>query len=296
VRRDATHRRHRAFLAVAAGLLLLGVVGPLSVGELLTRPAPRPVGAPPADLDALPVAIPARDGTAIQSWLTHGPPDAPVVLLLHSIRSDRTEMLGRARFLRALGYRTLLLDLPAHGETPGERITFGLKESAGVASALDYLRERFPGARVGAIGVSLGGAALALVEPAPALDAIVLEAVYPDLDSAARNRLGLHLGAWAEPLAPLLLAQVRWRLGVAPERLRPVDRIGAIAAPKMVVSGALDRHTTPRDTERLHAAAREPTALWIVKGAGHEDLHRFAPAEYEARIGAFFARYLQPAQ
>ena len=40
----------------------------------------------------------------VSGWLIPGRPRAGVVLLLHGVRADRREMLGRARFLNRLGY------------------------------------------------------------------------------------------------------------------------------------------------------------------------------------------------
>jgi len=37
----------------------------------------------------------------------------------------------------------------------------------------------------------------------------------------------------------------------------------------------------------LHARAPSPKSLWIVPGAGHNDLYSHAPAAYEARFTAF---------
>ena len=51
-------------------------------------------------------------------------------------------MLARARFLAAAGYATLLIDLPTHGESSGDRITFGAREGEGVNAALAFLREK----------------------------------------------------------------------------------------------------------------------------------------------------------
>jgi uncharacterized protein len=66
---------------------------------------------------------------------------------------------------RGLGHVVPLIDLPAHGESEGERIGFGGHESAAVAAALAWLRRELPGERVGVIGVSLGAAELVLAEP-----------------------------------------------------------------------------------------------------------------------------------
>ena len=64
----------------------------------------------------------------------------------------------------------------------------------------------------------------------------------------------------------------------------------------LIVAGSADRHTTRAETERLFAAAAAPKALWIVEGAAHVDLHAYAPAEYERRIGDFLGAYLDAAR
>ena len=53
----------------------------------------------------------------------------------------------------------LPFDSRAHGESGGERITFGYLESLDARAILGFLRRQMPGERVGMIGVSLGGAA-----------------------------------------------------------------------------------------------------------------------------------------
>ena len=47
-----------------------------------------------------------------------------------------------------------------------------------------------------------------------------------------------------------------------------------------------------RGAAGLFAAAPEPKSLWIVDGAEHVDLHAYAPAEYERRIGGFLVLHL----
>ena len=213
-------------------------------------------------------------------------------MLLHAIHGNRSSMAPRAVFLRSLGFSSLMIDLPAHGESDGARITFGMRESSAVAAAASYARDRSPEDAIGAIGVSLGGASLLLGAAPPRLQAVVLESVYPDIGTAIRNRLELHLGHLGAALAPLLGAQLRLRLGFGPEALRPIDRIGSLHAPLLLLNGAADRHTTQEEALALFAAAAPPKELWIVPGAAHEDLHAAARTEYERRVGAFFERHL----
>jgi alpha-beta hydrolase superfamily lysophospholipase len=283
--------------------LLLGLMWvPLLAGEWLSRPAQRPQGPPPADLAAravrLPVQAPWAEGpeapaAAVAGWFTPGQPGRGAVLLLHGVRGDRRQMLGRARFLAGQGYATLMIDLPAHGESPGERITFGAREAAGVRAAVGFLRHELPGQPLAIIGVSLGGAATVLAGPL-GVDAVVLESVYGRFEDAVQNRLTMRLGPAGAWLVPPLLWPLPWRTGLRPEALRPLAHIGQVGAPVLVAAGTLDRHTRWRETLGLYEAARPPKALWRVEGAAHVDLHSHAPAAYEATVGAFLAEHLGP--
>ena len=61
----------------------------------------------------------------------------------------------------------------------------------------------------------------------------------------------------------------------------------------LIISGALDLRTTLPETKRIYAAANLPKELWIIEGAGHIDLYRFKPTEYEIKVSAFFAKCLR---
>lgn len=285
-------------VSACAAAVLLGAVG---VGELLTGAAPTAVdslaGTLATDFPVEPVQIPvntsSRDPNAnVRGWLARGARGGGVVLLVHSIRSNRVEMLSRAKFLNGQGYGVLLIDLQAHGETPGKRITFGARESEDVEAAITFLRENFPSERVAAIGVSLGGAAIVLAKHALKLDAVVLESLHPTIEEAVENRLRLHLGEFGPLLSPLLLSQLSLRLDLSPSELNPITRIGDLNAPVLLISGTGDRHTTVAETEQLFAAARQPKELWIVPGGGHFNMHAYAGKEYEVRILDFLERYI----
>ena len=281
-------------LLLALAILLVLLVG--AAGELLTHPIRRTLGPPPADLpQAESVLITIPDGPTVSGWFVPGRPGMGAVLLLHGVRSDRSQMLGRARFLSRLGHAALLIDLPAHGESGGDHITFGLRESRGVTAALAYLAQRLPAEKIGVIGVSLGAASTVMSQASPPPAAIVLESMYPTLADAVAHRLDLHLGAGGHWLAPLLLWQLPLRLGFSADDLRPIDKLASLHAPLLIASGARDQHTPRAETERLFQAAVEPKELWIVDGAAHVDLHAFGPAAYEARIEPFLARHLRQA-
>jgi pimeloyl-ACP methyl ester carboxylesterase len=282
----------RKVAVLVALVAVLAVMTVFYAGRVLTQPAARSVGAPPPALGARSLSIPV--GTSyVAGWFAQSAsPGKGAILLLHSIRADRRQMLERAKFLRAAGYSVLLIDLQAHGESPGERITMGLREAEGVNAALDFLRQALPGEKIGVIGASLGAVSLVLAKAKPAPDAVVVEAMFPTIRDAVVDRLAMRFGDAGGHVAPLLLWQLPLLLGISEEQLRPIDDLPSLGAPVFILSGAQDLHTTAAETRRLFDAAKEPKALWLIEGATHMDLHAYAPREYQTRVLAFFGRHL----
>ena len=256
-------------IILVSGMFAVGSVAWYLGGQLIA-PANHPVSMP-GDFPVENVTI-AGDGHPITgSWRDLGG-GSPVVLLLHGIRADRASMVPRARLLVEAGFSVLMIDLQAHGETPGEHITLGW--------------------RVGVIGTSLGGAAVLLAPQPAGFDAVVLESVYPRLARAVENRIRLRLGWLAPMLEPLLLAQVNLRLHVSAEQLEPIRFIAALGAPVLVAAGSDDAHTTTEETREMYEAAREPVSLWIVEGAAHQDLARFDERGYRKNVVSFLRVHL----
>lgn len=291
-------------------LVMLGVLSGVALwvaGEQLSQAARASLGPPPADLQARTVRIPVprpipelateQAPGQVSAWFSPGQPGRGAVLLLHGVRSHRGQMLARARLLHEAGLGVLLIDLPAHGESSGQRISFGWRESQGVAAALNFIRRELPQEKLGVIGVSLGGASLLLLPPAQRgpLQAVVLESVYPTIEEAVHNRLRARTGEpLSRGLAPLLLSQLPPRLGVEPSQLRPEQALRQLGeTPVLVAGGQLDTQTPPAETQRMAAAAPQLQALWLVEGAHHTDLQAFAPEAYRQRVLAFLIQRLR---
>ncbi|MGM9479928.1 alpha/beta hydrolase [Roseateles sp. NT4] len=278
-------------LVLAVGV----VVFSLAAGEWLTRPARAVLGAPPPGLPGEALRIPYGDGQQVSGWFLPGRTGEGAVLLLHGVRGNRTQMLERARWLQREGIGCLLIDLPSHGESSGDRISFGRREALGVDAALGWLRHKLPGEKLAGLGISLGGASLLFADRQPELDAVVLESVFPTITDAVQDRLVSRLGPAGVWAAPLLLLQIPLRLNLGVHELRPIEAIRGVRAPVLVTSGTEDKSTRWVETEALFAAAPEPKQLFAVPGAAHEDLRDFDRPTYEARILPWLQSHLRKA-
>ncbi|TQV89309.1 alpha/beta hydrolase [Aliikangiella coralliicola] len=278
------------FLIIAATIVGLALTT-LTIGHYLTLPNPLKVGKPPASLEASEVNI-----QGVSGWFSESDNNYKCVLLMHGIRSSRTSMIDRALLLKDNGYSVLLIDLQAHGETPGEFISFGYLESESARKAVSFLRETKSCKKIASLGVSLGGAASLLGKKPLSVDAIVLEAVYSDIETAVENRVKIRLGFVAKFLAPLLYHQLPLKHGIELKSLSPIDSIKNVTSSLLIIAGTEDKHTTLSESKLLFTAAPEPKAFWEVEGAAHVDFYAFSPEEYATVLLAFLQSALNNEQ
>ncbi len=259
----------------------------------MSRPANAEIERPSAP--ARTIRLVASDNIPIEgSFWPDARADAPAVLLLHGIDGSRLQVARHARWLNGLGYAVLAIDFRGHGRSGAVRRSFGLDEARDAAAALAFLRSGAPRRPVGVIGISLGGAAALLGEEGPLpVQAMVLQAVYPDLRTAISNRItriaGWRIAAIGEPL---LSYQSLLRYGVSSARIAPRDRIGRVRAPLLIIGGTADRSTTIADTRALDAAAPAAKETWLIDGADHDAISALWSEEYRNRIRTLFARTL----
>jgi predicted alpha/beta hydrolase len=202
-----------------------------------------------------------RDGVALAATYRPGASAAaPGVLLLHGNGASRAATAGNAAWLARQGFATLAIDFRGHGESSPRLHSFGLAESEDARTALHWLKRQQHGAPISIIGISLGGAAALIGRdgPLPA-DAMVLQAVYPDIRHAIRNRLAAHLGVQPAFLGePLLSFQSRPRLGVWPSGLSPIAALRKYRGPVLIVGDDRDEYTPPSETLAMYAPPRVP--------------------------------------
>jgi len=257
----------RLLLGFSIAGLIVGSLALYIIGGVLVSPKVSVIGDPPINLPIEVVRIPKVDDTFVSGWFIQGAADRAGILLLHGVRADRREMIARAEFLF-------------------------FRESVDVHYSLDYLRRRVDGRKIGVIGSSMGGAAALLGDRPIDVDAVILEGVFGTLEQAIENRIRIRLGDLAALLAPLLSMQLEPRLGISLKSVSPADAVSNLRSPVLIVSGTEDKHALPAEAQAIYDAANEPKNIWFIKGAAHQDLHRYNQKSYEKRVLQFFSKYL----
>ncbi len=209
------------------------------------------------------------DGVRIHGLWWKEPEGAPVILFLHGNAQEVYSWSLVHRELEPLGCRMLLIDYHGYGKSGGKPHERGLYLDG--EAALGWLKnEGVPEEEIIVFGKSLGGAVACEVARGRPLRALVLESTFTSLASVARR------------LFPFLPRGVP--LG---ESYASLEKMGDVRCPVLVIHGDRDELIPVEEGLELFRAAPEPKELYLVLGAGHNDVSLVAGEEYARRIGTF---------
>jgi pimeloyl-ACP methyl ester carboxylesterase len=311
-------RRGLKWLAALAGLVLILAIG-LNVAA--PRFLPRAIlWGPNTDRSIDPAEDPAPTdvqalGVSVQQRVAVGPPPASLlvwtmepagaakgtIVLLHGIQDRKESMRGFARAFRDRGYRTVLVDLRAHGRSSGRWLSFGVFESADLVQVLDALK--IPGGLkggVGAFGISYGGATgIQWAGRDPRVRAVVTVATFTSMRAIVPRYVRLYLFGLG-----LLLPDSRIQrcvdqagtiAGFDPDQASPVRAIARSQAAFLLFHGTDDWKIPPDQARALHRAAPNHSRLVLIQDETHDSIMADRSGQILRESCAWFDRYLAEA-
>ncbi|MER8434485.1 alpha/beta hydrolase [Mesorhizobium caraganae] len=259
------------------------------IGTMLIAREPRQALAEPGDLPVARVVLDQAGAPELVGWVADRKGSCGSIVLLHGRGANRLALVQRAKLLFDAGYSIVLFDLSGHGESRGAIQGFGYTEGQDAARIIAFARQRFPGERLGAVGSSLGAAAFVFAAQQAPADAYVLEQLYASLRETTAWRMPFHF--WRGFQADVLLAQMPLRLGLSADNAKPVDRLGKIGEPLMLLAGSIDPFIDRGQVLALQNAAVGSQLVWF-EGAGHVDLLRYDQPRYRDAVLPFLATKL----
>jgi len=201
--------------------------------------------------------------------------DAPVIILCHGLASskDSATYRGLQEGLSALGIGTLRFDFYGHGESEGKFEEFTLSEAVrDVTRAYEELRARFPHAKIGLTGSSIGGAAVYYA--APKLDLMGVAPICPALRNQQlwKQRAGTaKIKEWREKGFITYTAYSGRKLKLNYDYYEDAGQYDpakvTIDAPVLIVHGDKDRIVPYAESKKL--CKERGFGLVTIKGADH---------------------------
>ena len=291
---------------VLVGLLVVGVGTAVFFGyrwvgqsaDALLYPRRSQPSQTPAEfgLTAETVRIPV-DELELTAWFI--PPteaaNGATLIYVHGFGGNRGALLEQVVAMHEVGYGALLLDMRNHGESGAAITTWGPAEARDVIAAYNYLlaRSEVDPDRIGLVGKSMGGAAVALAAAQlPDLAVLVLESTYSSFEENLPNILP---GIARAPgfLAPYVFSRMDSATLEPLDEILVAETVAMLDVPLLVIHGEQDQLVPTEQGRAIFATANEPKTLYTIPGAGHLNIFTVDPATFTEQMRTFLAEHLQ---
>jgi pimeloyl-ACP methyl ester carboxylesterase len=236
------------------------------------RPPRRPVTQPPPG--ALDVALPGARGETLRAWLLAGAAHTsdgpgPAAVVMHGWGASAADMLPVAQPLLAAGLHVLLLDAGGHGRSDDVEFSSMPAFADDVTVGLHWLQTRpeVDPTRIVLVGHSVGaGACLLVASRDPSIAAVISVASMAHPREFMSRALRTRLPA---PLVPVALRVVERSIGHRFDSFAPINTIGQVRAPVLLLHGAGDSTVPVADAYALREHAPPDSSLLVVDDADH---------------------------
>lgn len=222
------------------------------------------------------------------------------LVLLHGRNGRKEDLLPVAERFCAVGFRCVIPDLPAHGESPLEVVRFGTSEFEtrlpervlGEAEA----RYGLPRESAGLWGMSMGGAFLAKAASLPDAPwkAVVVVCSFASLDVVVEQKVASYMGVTAPVFMKMIREVCVARGGVDPVMVQPVKWASGVTMPVFMAHGDDDALITLAQGKQLFDGYGSREKVWtVVKGGDH---NRVLVTEHPlyAEMAEWYLKYLRP--
>ncbi|HRG23582.1 MAG TPA: alpha/beta fold hydrolase [Chitinophagaceae bacterium] len=235
------------------------------------------------------VRLMRSNGNWVDAW--YGEPDSlarGTVIMFHGLSASKSYMVREAATFRLMGYRVMLVDLRAHGNSEGQNTSIGRKETEEVQLAYNYIQSKGEksiflwGVSMGAVVVARS-VAVGAVQPA----GIIMELPFESLQSHLKARARV-LGFPQQPFAFLVTGWIGIESGFNGYGHSTVNYAKKINCPVLLQYGAKDTYVLKSEIDGIYKAIPgNHKNLVGYEEAGHESLLMVDPERWKETTGSF---------
>jgi len=206
-----------------------------------------------------------------------GDPSDKAVILVHGYAYNRIGSLKYVRLFQKRGFHVIIYDHGHSGESGGHLVTMGFREKDDLRAIADAVIARLgQNAKIGTHGESMGGATVVLHAATDArVRFVIADCPYADLTEQLAYRLKVEYGLPPFPLVNAASLATFLQAGFLFQDISPLqvlkDHDGLPEIPMLFIHGAKDGYIPPDASEKLHAAKRGYSRLFLMPEAKHAE-------------------------
>jgi uncharacterized protein len=295
----STKRFVRTVVLLALAYLLLSAAGGIWLAEISLHTGHRPIQykekirtivAEQFHAELQDVQVQSHHATLRAWYIEPERANGTAVVLLHGVTDNREGVAGYARMFLKHGYRVLLPDARAHGESGGPIATYGVLERDDIREWVEWLYGRGATCVYG-FGESMGAALIVQAEAAePRLCGVVAESTFSTFREVAYDRFAQHgdVPLWLARIGAALpveagIVWTSWRYGVDLSQANPADALAKSKIPTLLIHGTRDMNIRARHSKAMAEANPGHTTLWLVD-SDHGGAVGAGPEQFESKV------------
>ena len=258
-------RRVLCALVVLGVLFVVALIAMWRLQERIVWQPPRLAAYP--SVEARRIDYRADDGQALFAFVVGEPARAPGVIIAFHGNADLAvwTVPWAAEVQRRTGWAVMVAEYRGYGGLPGSPDYLSSQRDARATYRVAREQLGVDARRIALYGHSLGSAVAAELASEHAPSVLILEAPFTSARDMARRMLAPVAVVWS------VVARVHFDTR---------STVAALDVPTWVVHGERDGVIPVRMGRAVHAAARVPGELLLVRGAGHNDVRDIAGDAY----------------
>lgn len=244
------------------------------------------------------VWIRSGDGLKLHATYFPGMESDKAVICFHGYTSrGMSDFIGLSDYYLRKGYRMLLVDERAHGESEGEYIGFGCKDRLDALGWIQWMTETAgEDVRILLHGISMGGAAVLMtsgLKLPKQVKGIISDCGFTSPKEVFTHVLHSMYHLPAFPMIQIADRVNRWKAGYGLDECNAAREVRKAEVPILLIHGSGDTFVPCRMCDEIYENCASPKKKLIIRGAAHAESYYKDPGAYEEAMDVFTGEVIQ---
>lgn len=215
---------------------------------------------------------------------------ARTVIIMHGHTYTLYGSYKYARMFLERGYNVLMPDQRYHGRSEGRNCTLGYKESGDLHRWIEFIDREIPGNEVlGLHGESMGAATVLLGGDCEAVDFVIEDCSFSDMKTQITDLMWKRFRIPGFVIYPVdFFSRLLYDAPLL--KINPIDNIGNIKVPLLLIHGDDDKYVGLDHFERLSEKKKDTDSTYVCRGAAHAQSFATDKQLYEQKVDAFLKK------